>query len=111
MNEYDDNGYIMSLSFQIDVNGQEFGFKLPCDWRPVLTILEDDVKVPRSQVNQEQALRVAWRIVKDWVEAQLAIVETKMVKTEQVFLPYMMNGNKTIYDSMVDSKFLLGEAQ
>ncbi|WP_189339127.1 hypothetical protein [Williamsia muralis] len=33
----------------------------------------------------EHALRVAWRITKDWVEAQLAIIETQMVTPAQVF--------------------------
>jgi hypothetical protein len=43
-------------------------------------------------VDYEQAERVAWRIIKDWVEAQMAILDTQMVKMEEVFFPYMLNG-------------------
>jgi hypothetical protein len=108
VNEYDDNGFIIGLSFAIELDGQKVGFRLPCDWRPVLQILEEDRKVPRNKKTQEQAIRVAWRIIKDWVEAQMAIVETKMVKTEQVFLPYAVQKNgKTLYDNVIESKMLL----
>jgi len=106
---YDDHGYIISLAFAI--NGPEdrpIEFKLPVDWRPVLAVLEQDKKVPRSLRTQEQALRVAWRIARDWVRAQLAFLETKMVKMEQVFLAYMVNPQgKTLYEMLVDSRFQL----
>ena len=36
----------------------------------------------------EQARRVAWRILKDWVAAQLAIVEAEQAQMAEVFLPY-----------------------
>jgi len=108
INEYDNQGYIIGLSFAIELNGQKVGFKLPCDWRPVLQILNNDSKVPRGLKTNEQALRVAWRIIKDWVEAQMAIVETKMVKVEQVFLPYAVQGNgRTLYDNVIESGMLL----
>src|ERR1043165_8017539 len=98
--EFDEEeGYVTSLSFRMKIHDQDVAFRLPCDWQPVLAILENDRKVPRHQVNRVQAVRVAWRIVKDWVEAQLAIIETKMVTTEQVFLPYaIMRDNKTLYE-------------
>lgn len=106
--DYDDNGNIVALSFKLIVNDTEAGFRLPTEWRPVLRILNDDPKVPVRLKTNEQALRVAWRIVKDWVEAQLAIIETKMVKTEQVFLPYMvMRNNNTLYENIKENPKLL----
>jgi hypothetical protein len=33
---------------------------------------------------------VSWRLINDWVEAQMTIVETTMVQLEQVFLPYVI---------------------
>lgn len=109
LNEYDNNGFIIALSFKIRLNDQDLGFRLPSDWRPVLEILKQDLKIPRRLVTQEQALKVAWRIIKDWVEAQMAIVETKMVKVEQVFLPYaIMRDGQTLSDKILnDPQFLL----
>lgn len=108
LNEYDDQGYIIALSFKMRINEQDISFRLPSDWRPVLQILQDDPKVPHSKSTQEQALRTSWRIVKDWIDAQLAIIETRMVKTEQVFLPYAITKDgKTLYESVRDGQLLL----
>jgi hypothetical protein len=109
LTEYnDEDNYVSALSFKLVVNGQELGIKLPCDWKPVLNILEEDRKVPRSFVNREQAVRVAWRIVLAWVEAQLAIIQTKMVKTEEVFMPYIITkSGKTLFEQVAGNNFLL----
>lgn len=55
-----------------------------------------------------QAVRTAWRIVKDWVEAQMALQETQMVTTAQVFLPYMIMPNgKTVSENVIANPSLL----
>jgi hypothetical protein len=110
--EYDDKGHVIALSFKVSAGQQELAFRLPSDWRPVLTLLERDRKVPRSFRTPEQALRVSWRIVKDWVEAQMAIVDTKMVHLEQVFLPYViMPDGRTLYERVRDARFVLPPAE
>ena len=44
------------------------------------------------------------------MRAQMAILETEMVKLEQVFLPYMIvSDKKTLYEVMKEKQFLLGE--
>lgn len=109
--DYDAKGNIVALSFEIILNEQSIGFRLPTTWEPVLKVLERDNKVPRSLKTQEQALRVAWRITKDWVEAQVAYIETMMVTTAQVFLPYAVTKNgQTLYEYIAsDPRLLLGE--
>jgi len=108
--KYDDNGYIVSLAFVIHGPADEpIQFQLPVDWQPVFAVLERDRRVPRSLVTQEQALRVAWRIVKDWIRAQMAFLDTEMVVMEQVFLPYMLSTQgKTLYEVLADSRFQIG---
>lgn len=39
--------------------------------------------------SREQAERVAWRIMKDWLGAQLALIESTMVDMTEVMLPYL----------------------
>lgn len=39
MHDFDQNGYIVALSFKIRMNDQEIAFRLPTDWRPVLQII------------------------------------------------------------------------
>lgn len=105
-----DQGIVSALSFQIKVGDNVMAFKLPCDWRPVLEVMKKDPKVPRRMCDQVQAVKVAWRIVKSWIEAQMALIDTKMVKTEDVFLPYsIMRDGRTLAETMqADPKFLLG---
>lgn len=122
LSEYDPQGeYLTALSFKITVNGQTMGFKLPCDWKPVYEIMfggkrtswETAKKKEQESRRKDQALRTAWRIVKDWVEAQMALVETKMVTTQQVFLPYaVMRDGRTLAEHVsTDPTFLLGDGK
>lgn len=114
LTEYDPKESLVSaISFKITLNDKDITFRLPCDWKPVLTILENDAKVPRAHKTREQAVRTAWRIVKDWVEAQMALVETQMVTTAQVFLPYaVMRSGKTLSEQIAEKpEFLLGNGE
>lgn len=111
MTNYTDDGKIESLSFMIEVDGQPRGIRLPADPTPVLKVLQrqyQEGKVPRPYVNEHQSLRVAWRIIHYWIKAQMAILETQMVKMEQIFLPYMiMRDGKTLFENMVKTGFKL----
>ena len=108
LTEFDEDGFIAQLSFKISVNGSDMGFKLPTNWKPVHTILEGDRRIPRNKSTPEQALRVAWRITKDWIEAQMAMVETQMVTVQQVFLPYAVTRDgSTLYEQFANNPQLL----
>ncbi len=107
MVEHDDTGTITALSFKILVNGNPVGYKLPVVWQEVLHIINEDRRVPSAKKNNEHAKCVAWRIMKDWVEAQLAILETNMVKMDQVFLPYAIaKDGRTLYETVKSSNLL-----
>lgn len=41
-------------------------------------------------LSAEHAERVAWRVVKDWLEAQLALAATSMAGLDEVMLPYLL---------------------
>lgn len=109
--DYDNDGSVEALAFKITTAYGDIGFRLPINADAVLRILErgwQNRQVPRTYVNKEQAVRVAWRILKDWVAAQAAIIETEMVKMEEVFLPYMIAGDgRTLYQTLENKGFLL----
>ena len=108
---YGKDGSIESLSFIVETPYGDMPIRLPIDARAVLKVLEKE-RVPPRYANYQQAVRIAWRIVKDWVRAQMAILETEMVKMEQIFLPYMITkNNQTLYESMVDRGFYLTEGK
>jgi hypothetical protein len=112
LSEDDAKGNVIALSFKVRVGQQDLAFRLPSDWRPVLKVLEQHRREPKSLRTKEQALRVSWRIIKDWVEAQMAIIDTKMVQIEQVFLPYaIMSDGRTLYERVRDARFVLPHAE
>jgi hypothetical protein len=87
MQDYDDQGRIVSISFLIDTPAGVRGIRLPANVDAVQEVLARQ----KVKCDREQAERVAWRIVKDWVEAQMAILESEMVQVDEIFLPYMVN--------------------
>lgn len=111
--DYDTQGNIVALSFRLrQEDGQDISFKLPTAWQPVMETLKRQ-NVGRSLQTPEQALRVAWRITKDWVAAQLAIIETQMVTTAQVFLPYAITKDgQSVYEYIAgNTNLLLGTGE
>jgi len=102
---YGSGGQVEALSFQILTPQGNIAIRLPVDPDAILKVMARQ-GLSGKYLNRTHAIRVAWRIVKDWVKAQMALVETEMVRTEQVFLPYAITGNgQTIYESLVESKF------
>ena len=50
--------------------------------------------------------------MKEWVAAQMALIETGMVEMEEVFLPYMLSGDRTVYQVLSEGNFkALGSAE
>lgn len=104
-----DAGLPIALTFCVDWHGSPLAFVLPCNFEGVLKAMKKSSKVPRSLCTEEQALRVGWRIVKDWVEAQMAIVEAQLASIAEVFLPYAVTkSGTTLYKHIeTDSRLLL----
>lgn len=86
------------IAFTIETPHGVRQFALPVDVSAVEGVLRRQ-KIERRYQTPEQAERVAWRILKDWLAAQLAIIDTQMVTLDQVMLPYMTDDNgRTVYD-------------
>ena len=106
MQDYDDHGHIAALTFLIDTPAGARGIRLPANVEKVHTVLHRQ----KVKCDREQAERVAWRIVKDWVEAQMAILESEMVQMDEIFLPYMVNNNgQTLFEAYRNNQLMLGE--
>lgn len=113
MTEYD-GPQVASVSFKMRIEDRDFAFRLPCNWRAVREIFNEEGitygKIKhRDRDLDNQAVRTAWRIIKDWIEAQLALVEVNMVTIPQVFLPYAITRDgRTLAERVVDDpQFLL----
>lgn len=80
-------------------------YRLPARPEAVARILKDQGK----PCNGSQASNVAWRNVKDWIDAQMAMVETGQAELAEVMMPYMLdNQGHTLYEAMA-GRMLPGE--
>lgn len=106
MQDYDSDGKVQALCFAIETKFGMRGVKLPANVDAVHKVLEKQ----KVKCDREQAERVAWRILKDWVEAQMAILESEMVEMDEIFLPYMVSNNGlTAYELYTSGQLLLAE--
>ena len=100
---------IIAIEFVIAINGDERPFKLPARIENVEKILYPG-KTPRflTTAQKTQAYRTAWANVRDWISAQMAMIDTGMVQPEEIFLPYMIGRDgRTFYEVMQEQQFLL----
>lgn len=90
-------------------------FDLPVDVAAVHRLLSDQragrngYKANiRVDARPEQAERVAWRVARDWLFAQLAIIEAQMATLDQVMLPYLkVDDSHTLYQVYTDREEFL----
>lgn len=106
--EYGEFGRIDAVLFSIRIAGQRVNYRLPCKVDGVLTAMKRDRKVPRTLQNREHAESVAWRIVKDWCEAQLALVQAEQASLAEVFLPFAMAKNGVTVFQMFETQIARG---
>lgn len=89
------DGRPIELSFQIDTEFGPRSYLLPSNSSGVRKALDNGWSkgtVPGRFNTQEQAERVSWRILKDWVAVQLALIEAGMAALDEIMLPYMLTG-------------------
>lgn len=96
---FDEDGVAAGLAFTMKTDHGVADFELPIRTSGVLAAMRKDSKVPRAKQTPEQAARVAWRIAKDWLEAQAALIDAELATLDEVMLPYMVDGKgRTVYE-------------
>jgi len=100
------DGVVTALSFKINTRWGEMAFRLPANIQAVREVLQRQFPRSRSAWQGTKSADVGWRILKDWIEAQLALIQTGMVTVEQVFLPYLQdNKGVTVYEALELKRF------
>lgn len=111
MKEFDNEGNPEILTFIILTEKGEIPIRLPLNYPKILEVFKrqvDEKKLPKNyRGNKEQAHKVGWRIIKDWLEAQLTLISLEQVKIEEIFLPYIydFNSGKTMFQRIEESGF------
>lgn len=111
--EFREDGSVKSVVFVMVVGGVPTRFELPANIDGVAGVLlkEEPWSKNRNCGPTEYTLKlrrraewVAWRILKDWALAQMALIESGQAEPAQVFLPYMVNDEgQTLFQRFVEN--------
>jgi hypothetical protein len=123
--EYGLNQKIVAITFRVEEqSGRGWTIRLPADEQRATDALFLDYAdgQPISKDGQRieywsgrkrkqrkdfvaQGERTAWRIVKDWVEVQMSMIQLKQADLMEVFLPYAYDGRRTYYQALKESNY------
>jgi hypothetical protein len=105
----------VGLSFRLATAAGMRDFAMPVNVpgvRKVLQGIDQDKAWPATlrpnmiakYLTPQHAANVAWRIVKDWLEAQVAIIAAEMTTLDEVMLPWLqLRGGRTLYQAYLES--------
>lgn len=104
------DGIIEGIIFSIMIP-QKISFRIPANLSSAHEIIKTipEYKKKNKEWLKGQAGRTAWRIVYNWVELQVAMVQLKQADAMQVFLPYVYDVNleQTFYEKISGNGFKL----
>lgn len=83
---YDQEGGISGMGFVMG----GINYRLVCDYAGVYQRLRSDPDVPRRYCNQDQARRVAWRMLLGWIKYQIEVVESGLFAKEAILMPHRL---------------------
>lgn len=110
-----ENQVCIAIRFRMMVNLNPLFFELPAKVDACYKVLWAEVKRPNAETKKrisQQAERTAWKIISDWVQVQLSMIQLEQAELLQVFLPYVFDPKTetTFFNKIKESgyKALLG---
>lgn len=108
---YEENRPV-GMIFQITHNNVPLTFKLPAKSLAVFNVLFNAVKRPRPSTKEtirSQSDRTAWKILSDWVDIQITMIQLEQAEFTEVFLPYFydLKTNKTLFEKVAANEIKL----
>lgn len=106
MMDYGENGAVSAVTFALDCAGELHGFRLEAKPQGVMAAMAKE----RIKCDLAQAERIAWRNVKDWIAAQVALVETEQATMDELFFAKIIDKNQhTLYEAFQTGRLMLGD--
>jgi len=101
MKHYHGDGRIEALFFEI--NG--LAYRLPANSAKCTELLQKEYPKKKKQLIKEQSERIVWRVIKDWIDAQMSLIHIGQVELQEIFLPYATDGHSTLYQKLKESNY------
>lgn len=112
MKTYGEKSKVLSVVFNIPDRDKSIPIRVPANVKGCFDAMWRQYCInhthPRDSAKPkiyEQAERTAWKLVQDWIEVQVSMVEMKQAEPLQVFLPYAWDGKQTYFELMRSGGF------
>jgi hypothetical protein len=94
------------INFLLPTPTGQSAFALPVNAAGTLRLLRStkESSVRPKHRTPEQAERVAWRVVRQWLEAQLALVDAQIASLDQIMLPYRQVDGRSVYELVTEQQ-------
>lgn len=113
--DYDSSGVPSALDFVLATPHGQRGFSIPVDVDRMERLLRREDTAGRlksgskaARTSRAQAERVVWRVMKTWLEAQLALVSAEMIDVDQALLAFLQidASGRTLYQAYKERETL-----
>lgn len=109
--DYDDDGCAVAISFSVEIGKELLAFRLPARLENVADLVKQSYRNAGRNISGQalidQAYKTAWANIRDWITAQMALIDSGMVRTEEVFLPYLLiDAGKTLFEQFAEQRAL-----
>jgi hypothetical protein len=109
MLEYSD-GRPTGVAFRAKTDLGPRDFRLPVDVDAMHQLLVQEKRAGRlpgisETLSQDRAHaeRVAWRVIAEWLRAQMTLIASQMATLDQVMLPYLVMDGRSLYAAYRES--------
>jgi hypothetical protein len=105
------DGKLEGIAFIITIDGRgDIPFRVPARIKKVEELFKNTVRrVTKNTYKniREQAERTAWKLIADWVDVQMSLIDLQQVELMEVFLPYAYDPIKeqTYFEKVKESQF------
>lgn len=108
--DYDDAGRAVAIEFIVEVGKESCAFRLPARFQKAEPLVAQARKAARLAASgpalSDALYRVVWAVIRDWLDAQMALIDIGPSSIEEVFLPYLVEGNKTLFERFAEQRAL-----
>lgn len=105
-----ENGVCIAVRFRMLINMKPLFFELPAKVDACFKVMWAEISRPKENTKErtmQQAERTAWKIISDWVDIQISMVQLEQAELMQVFLPFVFDPvkEKTFYNQIKEGGF------
>jgi len=102
----------VGMIFQLKINDMPMTFKLPAKIDAVFNVFWKEIRRPRpgTETNiRNQAERTAWKILSEWIDIQVSLIQLEQADAVEVFLSYSYDpkADKTLFEKVKEGSLKL----